>query len=247
MPKYIRKPTGDRLQTIIQTFEDQCGLPQVGGAIDGSHIPIKAPTDEPDAYYNRKGFHSIVLQAVVDCFLTFTDVFVGYPGRVHDARVLANSGIFLAAQSAGTAFPGGQDQVIDGIRVPVLLLGDPAYPLQTWLMKPYPESRITNEQMTFNYRLSRARVVVERAIGILKQRWRILLHAQEASVRNICTVVCACCTLHNYCIARDDHLVTNDGEGPPRPQNHGIGIRRRAAEEREAKAVREALTHFLCQ
>ena len=40
MPEYIKKPKGERLKTIIQTFQDRCGLPQVGGAIDGSHIII---------------------------------------------------------------------------------------------------------------------------------------------------------------------------------------------------------------
>jgi hypothetical protein len=37
-----------------------------GPAIDGSHIPIKAPYLFPVDYFNRKGFYSIVLQAVVD-------------------------------------------------------------------------------------------------------------------------------------------------------------------------------------
>ena len=84
MPKYVRMPGGDRLARIIHTLECQAGLLQVGGAIDGSHIPFKAPLEDPDAYYNRKGFHSIVLQGVVDCFLNFTDIFIGYPGRVHE-------------------------------------------------------------------------------------------------------------------------------------------------------------------
>ena len=36
------------------------------GAIDRSHIPIKAPKQYPMDYYNKKGFYSTVLQAVID-------------------------------------------------------------------------------------------------------------------------------------------------------------------------------------
>jgi len=32
------------------------------GAIDGTHIKIAAPKLDPDAYINRKGYHSIQLQ-----------------------------------------------------------------------------------------------------------------------------------------------------------------------------------------
>ena len=87
-----------------------------------------------------------------------------YPGRVHDARVLNNSGFFLTAQENGTTFPGGQCCTVEGVQVPVLLLEDPSYPLLPWLMKPYPEGRPTNEEATFNYHLSRARVVVKKGL-----------------------------------------------------------------------------------
>src|SRR2546425_503935 len=52
------------------------GFPGVVGAIDGSHIPIKAPTKYPADYFNRKHFYSIVLQAVCDHDGKFIDVFV---------------------------------------------------------------------------------------------------------------------------------------------------------------------------
>ena len=42
------------------------GFSQCFGAIDGSHIPIIAPSTDPLDYYNHKGFHFIVLQALVD-------------------------------------------------------------------------------------------------------------------------------------------------------------------------------------
>ena len=38
------------------------GFPGVVGVIDGTHISIRAPVEEPDAYINRKKFHSVQLQ-----------------------------------------------------------------------------------------------------------------------------------------------------------------------------------------
>ncbi|XP_070411270.1 putative nuclease HARBI1 [Nothobranchius furzeri] len=62
------------------------------GAIDGCHIWIKAPSG-PDGqcYRNRKLFPSIILQAVCDHQACFIDAYVGWPGSVHDSRVLRHS------------------------------------------------------------------------------------------------------------------------------------------------------------
>jgi hypothetical protein len=61
------------------------------GLIDGCHIPISTPKTDPENYVNRKGFHSVLLQAVCDDKLLFTDLYVGWPGSVHDARVFRRS------------------------------------------------------------------------------------------------------------------------------------------------------------
>jgi hypothetical protein len=75
---------------------------------------------------------------------------VGWPGRVHDARVLSNSTLFEQAQ-AGTLLP-NQPRTLCGTSVLLVILGDPAYPLLPWLMKPYVHhGSITQRQKTFNY------------------------------------------------------------------------------------------------
>ena len=50
-------------------------------------------------YYNRKGFYSVNVQAVVDHNLLFTDLYIGWPGSVHDARVLVNSALYSRCSS----------------------------------------------------------------------------------------------------------------------------------------------------
>lgn len=201
---YISVPSGDRLKFIVDGFETKWGFPQCVGAIDGSHIPIVSPQDHPADYYNRKGWHSIILQAVVDHELRFWNINVGWPGRVHDARVFGNSALFQKAQS-GTLLP-SMPRTLNGVDVPLVILGDPAYPLLPWLMKPYVQhGNITSQQKAFNYRLSRARMVIENAFGRLKGRWRCLLKRNDISTEDIPTVITACCVLHNICeVHRDE-------------------------------------------
>ena len=84
---------------VVRGFEEKWGFPQCFGAVDGSHIPIIPLCDSPTDYYNRKGFHSIVLQALVDHENRFMNVHVGWPGSVHDARILSNSEMFTKGET----------------------------------------------------------------------------------------------------------------------------------------------------
>ena len=75
-----------------------------------------------------------------------------------------NSLVYKRGQ-AGTLFPDWK-KTIAGKDIPLLMLGDPVYPLLPWLMKAFPDNgNVSHEQKTFNYRLSNARVVVEHAYG----------------------------------------------------------------------------------
>jgi hypothetical protein len=91
----ISWPRDEEMQQVIEGFappELRMRIPNVIGAIDGSHIPISWPRLEyHQRYINRKGFYSIVLMAIVDYKEKFTYVYSGQPGSMHDARVLKQS------------------------------------------------------------------------------------------------------------------------------------------------------------
>lgn len=200
MPEIIQFPEGDRFDEVINGFEERWGFPQCIGAIDGTHIPITPPAHCRTDFCNRKGWYSINAQCIVDHQYLFVDVYVGWPGRCHDARVFHNSPVCVRAAEGDPLFPISPRAISGDDEVPTVLIGDPAYPLTEYLMKAYRNTaNITEQQRHFNYRLSRARMVVEKAFGHLKGRWRVLIKRMEARIDNVPTIVLACCVLHNVC------------------------------------------------
>ncbi len=167
----MRFPNASEAEQIVDYFLLYWGFPQVVGCLDGTHIKIDRP-DGPNAtaYYNRKGFYSIVMQAVVDHKGIFGDVCIGWPGSVHDAQVFENSGLFRKAED-GTLFPSIPEKYIEGVDIPLLILADPAYPLLKWIQKPFSHNGyLTDAQRHFNFKLSQKRMAVEMAFGRLKKK-----------------------------------------------------------------------------
>lgn len=150
-------------------------------------IPIIVPKNDPNDYYNRKQFSSIVLHGVADAEGRFIPVSTGYPGSIHDARVLQQSGRW------------GNTRTGEEIRP--LLVADPVYKLTNWCMKPHPETTaITPRQHNFIKALRRARVVIEQTFALLKGRWHCLLVKLDESVDNVPLTIVTSCILHNVCI-----------------------------------------------
>ena len=81
--------------------------------------------------------------------------------------------------------------------MPYFLLGDDAFALKTWLMKPYPLKGKGKTYQIAKYRISRGRRVVENAFGILSQRFRVLSNTIQVHPDRVRVIVLACVVLHN--------------------------------------------------
>lgn len=199
LKRYIHFPTdANDLQELVRGFKSKWGIIQCAGSIDGCHIPVLPPANNHTDYYNRKGWYSVILQGVVDHEYRFRDIYVGWPGSVHDARVLAHSSFYRKAISKEIL--NGDSITVENETVPVFVVGDSAYPLSTWLMKPFAQNTaLSPQEIQFNYRISKARIVVENAFGRLKARWRRLMKRNDMKIENVPSVITTCCILHNLC------------------------------------------------
>ena len=75
-------------------------------------------------------------------------------------------------------------------------------------MRPFATNAFKNERCIFNYSLSRARRVVEKAFGILANQWRLYHHHLYLDPDNVTTVVKATVVLHNILTLTTDKVCT---------------------------------------
>lgn len=85
---------------ISHGFGDLQGVDCVIGVIDGTHIGVVRPMEDQRDYYDRKRYHSILLQAIVTSDGRIIDVHMGEPGSMHNARMLHRSPMIFLVHSA---------------------------------------------------------------------------------------------------------------------------------------------------
>ncbi|XP_053686312.1 putative nuclease HARBI1 [Sabethes cyaneus] len=236
-------PTPDKIAEIVGGFT-KLGFPQCYGAIDGCHIEVGVPKDEATDYYNFKGWHSVILFAAVDHRYRFTYINVGVPGRANDSTIFENSKL-KEMHCMNEVFQ-AHSQRIEGVEIPILLIGDSAFKLSNCVMKPFPFSINQPEsEKLFNYHLSACRRVVENAFGHLKARFRRIGKGMEVDINNVNVIIKVCCILHNMCNNRNDEI--SDGwktklENSKRQPQRGLGVKH---ESTAGTVIRQALMlHF---
>ena len=87
-----------------------------------------------DNYSHKQKYTVNTTQAVVGAGLVFLDIATGFPGSVHDARVLRSTSLF--AQTERRDILDSPQELINGLLVRPFL-SDGAYPPTSWQVKPY--------------------------------------------------------------------------------------------------------------
>lgn len=190
--------TADKWKEIAKGFDQKWNFPHCLGALDGKHVQIKKPPGSGSLYYNYKNFFSIVMLAVVNSDYEFLMVDVGMNGRVSDGGILNNSKFGSLLKTNGLNIPPEEMLPNSDKTAPFVFVGDDAFALSDNLLKPFSQTGITLKQRIFNYRLSRARRIVENAFGILNSKFGIFQRSINLAPEKATTVVLACCYLHNY-------------------------------------------------
>jgi hypothetical protein len=182
---------------IAAEFEDKWNFPNCVGAVDGKHIVIKCPPKSGSMFFNYKSSYSIVLLAAVDANYCFEVIDVGGYGKQ------ADGGTF-AASEFGRRFNTGQLDLPEPTappgcctKLPFVFVADEAFPLTPNMMRPFPGKKVGRNERIFNYRLSRARRIVENAFGILATRFRVFHRTMDQKPQTVDKIVKATCVLHN--------------------------------------------------
>ena len=181
--------------------------------------------------------------AVADADYCFSYVHMGASGREHDNTVFNRSGLGQRLREGDLNIP-----VAGEGELPFCFVADEAFPLIETIMRPYPGRRndgtaadVALKRQVYNYRVSRARRVVENAFGILVCKWRIFRQPIIGKLDTVDKIVRACCVLHNHLRRKDGvsndrrYIVVDDidredrdghiQDGAWRQQDHAPGMR----------------------
>ena len=111
------------------------------------------------------------LSKLHNSYFRFLYIDVGCQGRISDGGVFHQTRLHEAIENGSANIPPDAPYPNTHVPRPFVMVGDEAFPLRTYLMKPFPQRNLSNDQRKYNYRLSRARRIVENAFGILANRY----------------------------------------------------------------------------
>ncbi|XP_051230530.1 uncharacterized protein [Lolium perenne] len=201
----IIKPIDPQFPIVHERLRDSRFTPHFNGAIgaiDGTHIPVIVPAVHIVNHVGRLGYPTQNVMAVCDFDLRFTSIVAGWPGSVHDTRIFKDT--LLKFEANFPHPPPGRYYLVDS-----------GYPNQDGYLSPYtgtkyhlPEFRLagppSGKQEIFNHAHSSLRNAIERAFGVLKQKWRILHGISSYPIEKQTEIIIACLALHNF--IRDSQL-----------------------------------------
>ncbi|XP_037933215.1 protein ALP1-like [Teleopsis dalmanni] len=200
LKEYVKTPISpEEWCAVAKVFEQKWNFNNCIGAIDGKHCVLQAPFHSGSDYFNYKSSFSIVLLGIVDAEYKFLYANVGCQGRISDGGVFNNSAFYKHFKNETLGLP--KEMTLPGStnKVPFVFVADDAFPLKPNILKPYSGKHDKGSiERIFNYRLSRARTVVENTFGVLSSVFRVLRKPIQLQPEKASIIVLACIHLHNF-------------------------------------------------
>lgn len=197
LSQYIGIPSREKWLAIADEFWKTWNFPNCIGALDGKHVIITAPPNSGSLYFNYKKTFSIVLLALVDATYKFITVDIGSYGKNSDGGIFSNSKLGKCVARNKLNILEDRKLPHTDILMPHVIVGDEAFPLKTYLLRPYPKPQLDDPaKQHYNYRHSRARRVSEDAFGILTQKFRIYQRRIQLNPEHADKIILTTCILH---------------------------------------------------
>lgn len=143
----------DQWKSIAERFESIWNLPNCSGAIDGKDIRIEKIPNTGSTNFNYKSHHSTVLLGCCDADGLLTMIEIGYAGRNSDGGIFQASAIKYWLSHSQLDIPPPSKLHFDDndCLFPYYFVGDEAFPLSRYLLRPYSKQVLNNTKRIFNY------------------------------------------------------------------------------------------------
>jgi len=250
--EFMPVPTEAHWKKIANDYYKRWNFPNCLGSIDGKHCQIKCPTNSGTSHFNYLKYFSLVLQGVADAEKKFITIEVGSRGKQNDAGIFAASSLFKLIESNSLNIPPNQNLPGTNIEAPFAFIGDEAYPLKSYLLRPYPSRNLNPIKENFNNRLSAARKCIECVFGIMRAKWRILGKDIEVESKRATVIIKCICILHNLIRTKDGdndidyyYVIQNQESRQNEVENHFEG--RNPNYSQQAKETRDKFANFFME
>lgn len=88
----------------------------------------------------------------------------------------------------------------------ISITGDAGYGLKPYLITPFRSTSDGSRERIFNNKHAKARNIIERTIGLLKNRYRCLIDKLHYNPEKATQIINVCCALHNMCVLHNVDL-----------------------------------------
>ncbi|KAG6528172.1 hypothetical protein ZIOFF_010322 [Zingiber officinale] len=228
------------LRALI-TLQDQFLVQPNGSTVHHKYSTVEEDSIHTLRYRGRKNYPTMNVLAACTFYLKFTYVLPGWEGSASDSRILDNA---LSREDNLNA-PQGK-----------FYLADAGYMLRSTFLTPYRSTRYHLKEYSqyppetpkelFNLRHSSLRNAIERAFGVLKNRFPILAEMSRYDVETVSEIVLACCILHNFLVDFDPNeeiIAQVDRDLMNNEPDHGLatGAIARGEDGRRGEILRDSI------